>query len=254
MITAFDAGRLNVTVYQTRQEMGQQAAKEAAQALREVLAAKDECNVIFAAAPSQNDFLAALCEEDIEWGRVNAFHMDEYIGLSDAAPQRFGNFLKNAVFDRVPFKSISYIQGNAADIDEEIARYSDLLRRNPVDIVFMGIGENGHIAFNDPHIAHFDAICSMQKVELDERCRQQQVNDGCFATLNDVPRFALTLTVPVLMSAKRVFCIVPCKTKAEAVQKTVYGEIRETLPASILRTHPCARLYLDADSAEFILK
>lgn len=253
MIKMFDAGRLQVKIFETRAEMGENAAKEAAAALREVLANKAECNVIFAAAPSQNDFLAALCNEEIEWNRVNAFHMDEYIGLSDAAPQRFGNFLKNAVFDKVPFNSVSYIQGNAADIDAEIVRYSNLLRNNPVDIVFMGIGENGHIAFNDPHIAKFDDICMMKQVELDERCRCQQVNDGCFATLGDVPRHALTLTVPVLMSAAKVFCMVPCKTKAEAVQKTVCGEIRETLPASILRTHGCARLYLDKDSAEFIL-
>ena len=188
MLASFDAGKLQVKVYQTHEEMGMQAATEAAQALRQVLAEKDECNVIFAAAPSQNSFLAALCEADIDWKRVNAFHMDEYIGLDDAAPQRFGNFLKEAVFSKVPLKSVSYIQGNAADISAEIDRYSALLRQHPVDIVFMGIGENGHIAFNDPHIAKFDDPCMMKQVELDERCRQQQVNDGCFATLGAVPR------------------------------------------------------------------
>lgn len=253
MIAAFDAGKLKVTVYQTHEEMGQQAALEATQALRQVLAEKEECNVIFAAAPSQNSFLAALCEADVDWSRVNAFHMDEYIGLDEAAPQRFGNFLKEAIFAKVPFKSVSYIQGNAADIDGEIARYSALLKEHPVDIVFMGIGENGHIAFNDPHIAKFDDPCVMKAVELDERCRQQQVNDGCFAALDLVPRFALTLTVPTLFSASNIFCMVPHSTKAEAVMKTVKEEIRELLPASILRIHNNARLYLDKASAAFIL-
>lgn len=254
MLNEFYAGRLKTSIYDTREEMGRCAAKEAAEALCAVLAVKDECNVIFAAAPSQNDFLAALCRESVEWERINAFHMDEYIGLDEDAPQRFGNFLKAAVFDRVPFKSVHYIHGNAADITGEIRRYSDLLTAHPVDIVFMGIGENGHIAFNDPHVAKFDDLCLMKQVELDERCRQQQVNDGCFAALEVVPRYALTLTVPALLSADRIFCIVPCETKAEAVYKTVCGEIRETLPASALRTHKNAALYLDIHSAALLPK
>lgn len=252
MIREFCAGRLKTAVYATREEMGEDAAKHAAAALRAVLAAKDECNVIFAAAPSQNDFLKALCDQKVDWQRVNAFHMDEYIGLDDDAPQRFGNFLKAAVFDRVPFKSVQYIRGNAADIPAEIERYSRLLLQHPVDIVFMGIGENGHIAFNDPHVAKFDDLCLMKQVDLDDRCRQQQVNDGCFADLNSVPRCALTLTVPALLAAETIFCVVPCTTKAEAVKKTVCGEIRETLPASALRVHQNASLYLDSDSAALL--
>ena len=198
MILERKAGRLLVKAYETRAEMGRAAAAEAAQALRAVLADKGSCRVIFAAAPSQNEFLEALCGADVDWSRVDAFHMDEYIGLPEEAPQGFGNFLKRAIFDRVPFRSVNRIRGGAADVDGEIARYSALLREQPADVVFMGIGENGHIAFNDPHVAHFDDDCLMRAVELDETCRRQQVNDGCFAALDQVPTHALTLTIPAL--------------------------------------------------------
>lgn len=253
MILEGKAGRLLVKAYETRGELGRAAAQEAAQALREVIAAKGGCNVIFAAAPSQNEFLDALCREDVAWDKVSAFHMDEYIGLTEEAPQRFGNFLKKAVFERVPFRRVEYIRGNALDIEAEIARYSALLSENPPDLVFMGIGENGHIAFNDPHAAHFDDEQTMRAVELDEVCRHQQVNDGCFRSLEQVPTHALTLTIPALVSAARLFCMVPGATKANAVGKTVLGEIREKLPASVLRMHPCAALYIDRDSGRDVL-
>ena len=241
MILERKAGRLLVKAYETRAEMGRAAAAEAAQALRAVLADKGSCRVIFAAAPSQNEFLEALCGADVDWSRVDAFHMDEYIGLPEEAPQGFGNFLKRAIFDRVPFRSVNRIRGGAADVDGEIARYSALLR------------EHGHIAFNDPHVAHFDDDCLMRAVELDETCRRQQVNDGCFAALDQVPTHALTLTIPALVSAERLFCMVPAATKADAVGKTVLGEIRETLPATILRLHPQATLYIDRDSGRDVL-
>lgn len=252
MLTEFEAGRLKVRIYKTRREMGQGAAQDAAQALRNILSTQAECNVIFAAAPSQNEFLDALCRETVDWGRVNAFHMDEYIGLPKDASQGFGNFLRRAIFGRVPFKNVFYLNGANAGISKEIERYSELLQRYPVDVVFMGIGENGHIAFNDPHVSRFDDAGLVKRVELDERCRLQQVHDGCFSSPDEVPRYALTLTVPALVSARRIFCIVPGGTKADAVRQTVLGEIRETLPASILRTHPDACLYLDEDSAQFL--
>ena len=254
MTKTISINQFRVKIYDTRAEMGFCAADEAAAAIRGVLAQKEECNMIFAAAPSQNEMLAALAAQPgIEWNRVNAFHMDEYIGLPEEAPQGFGNFLKRAIFDRVPFRSVNRIRGGAADVDGEIARYSALLREQPADVVFMGIGENGHIAFNDPHVAHFDDDCLMRAVELDETCRRQQVNDGCFAALDQVPTHALTLTIPALVSAERLFCMVPAATKADAVGKTVLGEIRETLPATILRLHPQATLYIDRDSGRDVL-
>jgi len=253
ILKEFNAGNLHVKVYKTRDELGHMAAIDAVSALKNVINKKGECNVIFAAAPSQNEFLNALCESDVDWSKVNAFHMDEYIGLDIDAPQSFSNFLKKAIFEKLKFKSVNYINGSTQNISEEINRYSKMLQDHTVDIVFMGIGENGHIAFNDPHAARFDDTVLMRIVELDDKCRNQQVNDGCFSTIDKVPKKALTLTVPALMSAKAIFCMVPATTKAEAVKQTVYGEIRETLPASILRTHKCAVLYTDSDSGQYIL-
>ena len=144
------------------------------------------------------------------------------------------------------------INAGATDAKEEAKRYTELLKNNPVDIVCMGIGENGHIAFNDPHEAKFDDLEMVKVVTLDDVCRMQQVNDGCFEKIDDVPKYALTLTIPTLMSAKYNFCVVPAKTKAEAVKKTVFGEVSEECPASILRTKDNSILYCDSDSSSLI--
>lgn len=248
------AGNLLVKIYPTRQELGEKAAQEAAEALKEVIREKGEANVIFAAAPSQNEFLEALCHSDVDWTKVHAFHMDEYIGLPKEAPQGFGNFLKRSIFDKVPFKAVEYINGQATDIPGEIARYSRLLEEHPVDIVFMGIGENGHIAFNDPAVCHFDDQHLLNRVALDEICRNQQVHDGCFASLEEVPTHALTLTPPALFRAGRLFCMVPGATKTQAVTKTVLGEIREMVPATIMRLHHNAILYVDALSGKDLVE
>lgn len=254
MLASGKAGRLQVEIFETRRQMGEKAAEDAGRALRAVIEEKGHCNVIFAAAPSQNEFLDALTRQDVDWGKVYAFHMDEYIGLSKDHPAGFGNFLRRSIFDKVPFGRVEYLNGGAPDIEEEMERYSRLLEENPVDIVFMGIGENGHIAFNDPGWGHFDDTRKVQKVKLDPVCRMQQVHDGCFDSLDQVPTEALTLTVPALACASRIFCIVPASTKAAAVEKTVLGEIREMVPATVLRMHPSATLYTDKDSAKIIME
>lgn len=245
--------KLEVRVYPDRTQMGLAAARDVKNKMAELLQTRDEINMIFAAAPSQNEVLATLAaDETIEWNRVNAYHMDEYIGLAADAPQGFGNFLKARLFDRVPFKSVHRIDPTATDPEREAARYAALLAAAPADIVVMGIGENGHIAFNDPPVADFRDPRAVKAVALDEVCRRQQVNDGCFARLEDVPRYALTLTVPTLVAAPWLFCIVPAKTKAKAVYETINGAIDEHCPASILRTHDHAILYLDADSGALL--
>jgi len=249
-IKEMNVGKLKVKMYEDRKNMGKASAGEMSAVLKKLLQEKDEVNVVFAAAPSQNEFLEALVHtEGIDWNRVNAFHMDEYIGLDEKAPQRFGNFLKEKIFGKVPFKTVNYIDGNADDPEKEALRYAILLRQYPVDIVCMGIGENGHIAFNDPHVARFDDDVLVKVVELDESSRNQQVNDGCFSRIHDVPTHALTLTIPALMSAKYIFCVVPDKTKTKAVERTITGKIDEACPASILRTHDSAVLYIDRNSA-----
>lgn len=245
--------KLVVEIYENRTLMGEAAARDIKAKIGELLAQKSEINMIFAAAPSQNDVLKSLVEDkEIEWDRVNAYHMDEYIGLDKDAPQGFGNFLKEHIFGLVPFKSVNYIDITATDPEAEANRYGKLLQANPTDIVVMGIGENGHIAFNDPPVADFKDEKWVKPVKLDEICRQQQVNDGCFASIDKVPTHAMTLTVPTLVRAPYLFCIVPAKTKANAVYETLNGSIDEHCPASILRTRDNAKLYLDNESSKLL--
>lgn len=246
---------LEIEIFETRNEMGKKAADDIAKCIGKLLSEKEEINIVFAAAPSQNDMLFHLCKHnEIEWNRINAFHMDEYIGLSPDAPQCFSNFLKKYIFDLKPFKTVNCIDAAAENAEEECKRYSNLLKDNPVDIVCMGIGENGHIAFNDPHVAKFNDEETVKVVKLDEVCRMQQVNDGCFDKISDVPQYALTLTIPVLVSARYNFCVVPAKTKAWAVRETICAEISEKCPATILRRKENAKMYCDADSSELLLK
>jgi glucosamine-6-phosphate deaminase len=227
--------------------MGQAAAADVAQALRDALRTKDIARVVFASAPSQNDMINALATAaDIDWSRVTALHMDEYVGLPPGAPESFGTYLTQRLFDRVRPGRVELIDGNG---DDEARRYAELLAEAPIDIVCMGIGENGHIAFNDPEVADFADPLSVKMVELDERSRVQQVNDGCFPGISAVPTHAITLTIPALTSGRRLFCVVPGATKRDAVREALEGPITEACPASVLRRHPDCRLYLDADSA-----
>ena len=248
----FNKDKLSVKIYETRGEMGAAAGKEISDCIKALLREKDEINMIFAAAPSQNEVLEYLCrDKSIPWEKINAFHMDEYVGIDPAATQGFARFLKNALFDKVPFKSVNTLD-SLNEPKKEAERYGELLNKNPPDIVCMGIGENGHIAFNDPHVADFKDPFLVKKVDLDETCRMQQVHDGCFSSIDLVPKYALTLTVPALSMAKYHFCVVPASTKAKAVENTVKGEINEKCPATILRTLENAVLYCDNDSGALI--
>lgn len=247
-----EADQLKIVVSDTRQQLGTKAADAVFEKISELFKSKASINMIFAAAPSQNEFLAALIERPIDWSRINAFHMDEYVGLSADAPQGFGNFLKERLFGKVPFKSVNYLNGNADNLDEECKRYSSLLKTQPCDIVCMGIGENTHIAFNDPHVADFNDPALVKVVDLDEQCRNQQVNDGCFNEIGEVPTHALTLTVPALFNANHVFCMVPGEKKAEAIRFTLRNEISEKYPSTILRNHPSAILFIDNSSGSLL--
>lgn len=239
---------LRVRVYRSRDETGKAAGEAAAARLKELLAQKERVRVIFAAAPSQNEMLDALASyRAIEWPRVTAFHMDEYIGLPDGAPQAFGRYLRDRLFDRVRPGRVHYIEGTN-EIREECRRYEALLREAPIDIVCLGIGENGHIAFNDPPVADFDDPLLIKPVELDEACRQQQVNDGCFGSFGEVPTHALTLTIPALLSGAHLICVVPGERKRQAVARTLNGPIAPECPSSSLRTHPDCLLFLDEAS------
>lgn len=253
-VLQMNAHKLKVQIYETRQEMGTDAANDAANKIKLLLSSTTRAiNIIFAAAPSQNEFLYSLStQQGIDWGRVNAFHMDEYVGLNKNSKQTFSYFLKENIFDKVQFKSVHFINGNTDDLDAECRRYAALLEQYPVDIVCMGIGENTHIAFNDPHIANFNDPEMVKVVALDEVSRQQQVNDQCFDTLEQVPKLAITLTVPALIKADSIFCMVPGKNKAAAVYHTLNSEINEMYPSTVLQKHNNARLYLDKNSAATI--
>ncbi len=246
LIKQFKKDELNVSVFDTRAEMGKAAALDAAACMNKLLETKEYINVVFAAAPSQNEMLAELSKQNIDWSRVNAFHMDEYVGLDSDAPQTFKHFLKEHIFDLVPFRHVYYIS-------EHQDKYEELLRQYPTDIVCLGIGENGHIAFNDPGEADFNDTKLLKKVTLDDVCRQQQVNDGCFPTFDDVPQYAYSLTIPALIKADHLFCVVPAATKREAVTRTVHEEISENCPATIMRRHKSVTMYCDSDSGADLL-
>lgn len=254
ILKQWKADKLNVQIMDSRDSMGCEAGKAAAACLRSLLAEKEFVNVIFAAAPSQDETLFYLSQEEgIDWKRVNAFHMDEYIGLPAGAPQAFSNYLKEHIFSKVPFANVFTLNPQAQDAQAECERYAQLLHEHPTDMVCLGIGENGHIAFNDPWVADFNDEKLVKVVPLDPVCRQQQVNDGCFASLEDVPQNAITLTIPALTCAGHLFCTVPAKTKTWAVAQTVQAEISEQIPATIMRRHSGATLFCDPDSGADLL-
>jgi glucosamine-6-phosphate deaminase len=247
-VIAETVDRLKVNVYANRRDLGTAAGKAAAARIKDLLGKKDRIRMIFAAAPSQNEFLETLAaDKEIDWSRITAFHMDEYIGLPNDAPQKFSRFLSEKLFDIVKPGTVHLIDSSNT-IEAECKRYGDLIREAPIDIVCLGIGENGHIAFNDPPVADFNDPLVIKPVELDDACRQQQVNDGCFAKFDDVPAHALTLTIPTLMSGSYLYCMVPGPTKRKAVQRTLNGSISTECPSTILRTHPNCTLYVDRDS------
>jgi glucosamine-6-phosphate deaminase len=250
----FFVDNLNVRVYPTREQMGKACAMEAGEKLRQLLTEKESASIIFASAPSQLEMLASLREEEgIDWNRVYAFHMDEYIGLPADAPQSFGNYLRLRFFTKLPFREVFYIDGNAPNAVAECERYSALLREHPVDISFVGIGENGHLAFNDPYLADFDDPLLVKiNTNLDALCRQQQLTDGWFKTLGDVPEQAITITLPALTAARFVYAVVPGATKQLIIKKCLEEPISTSCPASIIRRHEAAQLYLDVDSAALI--
>lgn len=244
--------RLHIRIYDDKTRLGEQAAAMTAAHIRQLLEKKQTVNMIFAAAASQNEFLEALSGADLDWQRINAFHMDEYIGLPEDAPQLFGQWLKTRIFDKVPFGNVFYLDGGAIDIQQECRRYSSLLLQYPVDITCMGIGENTHLAFNDPHVADFADTALVKVVDLDEKSKRQQVAEGCFTDIGLVPSFALTLTIPALLKAGAIFCMVPGTRKAQAVYHTLTAGIEARYPSTILRRHPNAFLLLDRESAALL--
>jgi glucosamine-6-phosphate deaminase len=229
--------------------MGQAAAADVGEELRRRLERQPNVRTIFAAAPSQSEMLAALCKEPgIDWARVTAFHMDEYIGLKPNAPQRFGLWLRRHLFDVVPFGAVRLIEPEP-EPESGARAYAAFLDEATIDVVCLGIGVNGHLAFNDPPVADLSDPVDVKIVELDEVCRRQQVDDGCFPSVGEVPTHAITLTIPRLLRADRLFCVVPGPAKRDAVRHALGSPPGPACPATALRSHPDCTLYLDRDSA-----
>ncbi len=249
----FRADALEVRVFSTPTELAVAAAREAAECLGQALARQGRARAILASATSQIAFLDALVATPrLDWSRVTLFHMDEYLGIDATHPASFRRFLRARVHDRLPVREFHYLGGDAPQPLQEIERYARLLQAAPIDLCCLGIGENGHVAFNDPPVADFNDPHAVKLVQLDEACRQQQVGEGCFPNLAAVPRYAYTLTVPALCCVGRMLCVVPEKRKARAVRDTLRGPIAPTCPASILRRQPHATLFLDAESAALL--
>ena len=255
-IREFSSDSLNAAVFANRQDMGKAAAMHVASILQELQVDRDEIRIVVGSAPSQDEFFQHLTDSPqsnaIDWSKIVVFHMDEYVGLAEKHPQSFRTYQREHFVTKVPLKAFHQIGGEATNPQEECHRLSTLLAEKPIDLACCGIGENGHLAFNDPPVADFNDPELVKVVAMDEICRQQQVNDGCFPNIDAVPTHAITLTLKVFADAAKLSCVVPARTKAEAVAATLNDPISTDCPATLLRQHPDARLFLEPDSAALL--
>jgi glucosamine-6-phosphate deaminase len=250
---SFYIDKLKVEISDTKEDMGQVAGSFVAEILNQVINDRGCANLILGTGTSQYPLHDVLLNKELDWAKINLFHLDEYIGLSDQHPASFRKFLKDRIAEKVNPKNVYYLQGDAVDIFAEIKRYGNLLIDNPVDVACIGIGENGHIAFNDPGVADFNDTGYLKVVELDDACRKQQVGEGWFPIMSHVPEKAVTLTIKAIMQCKILCCTVPDERKSDAVYRTLYGSISTSCPASILRRHNNAVLFLDSFAAKKII-
>jgi len=254
IIKNFKNGLVQVRIFDNREAMGECSGSEIANRIKQLQKEKDEINLMFAAAPSQNEVLQTLAaDKDIDWSRINAFHMDEYVGLEKGHPSSFGYYLHNMLLSNLKLNGIYFIDSSAEDSEAEAERYAKMLQSHPIDICILGVGENGHIAFNDPSVADFNDPLIVKVVYLEDRSKTQQVNDGCFASADLVPDKAITVTVPGLLAATYMYCSVPGATKADAIKAMLSGEVSEKCPCSILTTRQNVWVYLDADSGSLVI-
>jgi glucosamine-6-phosphate deaminase len=242
--------QLPVAIYRTNQDLGRAAALQARRLINEAISTKGEANIILATGNSQLTFLTALrSRPELDWSKVRIFHMDEYLGLDPQHPASFPLFLRRHFLDFIGPKAFYPIPSQPPDVDQACRDYTTLLKTYPTDMVAMGWGENGHIAFNDPPYALFNDPAWVKVVQLAEASRRQQVGEGHFRTLAEVPTQAITLTIPALLAPRAILCIVPEARKAEAVRACLTEPVSEERPGSILRQVSHARLYLDEESA-----
>ena len=242
---------MTIKVFTSKAEMAEAAANEAASLIRDAISQRGQARIIAATGASQFDFLDALTKiAGIDWDRVEMFHLDEYVGISDQEPASFCKYLRERLIEKVGIKKYHLLDGTE-DPSTVIARVTAEIRKAPIDVAFVGVGENGHLAFNDPP-ADFDTDEAYIVVNLDEACRKQQLGEGWFPTLADVPRQAISMTIRQIMKAEHILCVAPDARKANAVKTCFQGEVTPMAPASILQRHPNAAIYLDKDSAALL--
>ncbi len=240
-----------VQILPTKQEMATAAANHAINSLRELLITQGTVRLLAATGASQLEFLERLtADKSLDWTRVELFHLDEYVGVAPDHPASFARYIKERIIDRTGIERYHLLDGTR-DPQQMVAEMGREINRAPIDLAFVGIGENGHLAFNDPP-ADFDTEDAYLIVELDEACRKQQVGEGWFASVEDVPKRAISISIPQILKAKEILCIVPDQRKAEAVQKCLQGPMSPDAPASALRAHPNTMIFLDADSASLL--
>jgi glucosamine-6-phosphate deaminase len=243
---------MDIRIFDTKEELGQAAADRARAAIGEAIARSGEARVIAATGASQFEFLDALtAARGIDWGRVEMFHLDEYVGLPDTHPASFRRYLRERIVERVEPRLFHFLAGDAPDPAAECRRVGALFARAPIDVAFVGIGENGHLAFNDPP-ADFETEEPYLVVELDEACRRQQLGEGWFPGLADVPRRAISMSIRQILKSREILCVVPDARKAKAVRDCLEGDVSPHHPSSILQTHPATTVYLDRDSAALL--
>jgi len=237
---------MEIIISATKQELGKQAAQKGAEFIRKAIAERGEANIIVATGASQFEMLSELVSENIDWSVVTGFHLDEYIGVEETHPASFRKYLKERFVSLVPIKEFHYVNGNGAE--KECRRLGEIISKHPVDVAFVGIGENGHLAFNDPP-ADFETGEPYIVVNLDENCRKQQLGEGWFPTFDDVPKQAISMSIRHIIKSKHIICSVPDERKAEAVKNTIVCDVTPMVPASVMQEHPSAWLYLDKASA-----
>lgn len=245
---------MQVTISETKQELGRSAAGYGAECIRHAIAERGEANIILATGASQFEMLSALLEEQgIDWSSVTAFHLDEYVGMDTTHPASFRKYLKERFVEclTTPLRAFHLILGESADSASECRRLNEIITQYPIDVAFVGIGENGHLAFNDPP-ADFETDDPYIVVNLDEPCRRQQLGEGWFATLEEVPKQAISMSIRQVMKSRAIVCSVPDLRKAKAVRLTLKSEVSPFAPASILQVHPSAHIYLDPNSASLV--
>jgi glucosamine-6-phosphate deaminase len=243
---------MEIVISETKEELGRVAAKQGAELIRKAIAEKGEANIIVATGASQFEMLDALTKEDVDWTKVTGFHLDEYIGIPDTHPASFRKYLKERFVDKIPIKKFNYVNADE-NPEAECERLGEIITNNPVDVAFIGIGENAHLAFNDPP-ADFETEIPYIVVELDDVCRKQQLGEGWFPTFDDVPERAISMSIKQIMKSKAIICSVPDERKAEAVKGAVEHEVTPDIPATILQKHSKVWLFLDEPAASKLKK